>query len=142
MSLIHLVLPSGDVAASGNRGAYTIPLSNPLQLDNSSEWEVAMVSASFPHPGNGYSVFISCSLCDYSRVGSVMSQLLFRVAPSNTQALARAIQDSVIVYMPISGNVFNSITVNLTYANNLPIPAALLPADDFSTVDIIIRKVR
>ena len=142
MSLIHLVLPSGDVRATGDRSAYTIPLSSPLQLDNSSDWEVAMVSCSYPAPAGGFSTYISCSLCDFTRVGSVMAQLLFRAPPVSVQQLTRAIQDSVIVWIPVSGNIFNSISVSLTYSDNIPIPAAILPADDFTTIDVLIRKVR
>ena len=71
-----------------------------------------------------------------------MAQLLYRAPPVGVAALTRCIQDSVIVWIPVSGNVFNQIQVSLTYGDNLPIPPAALPADDFTTLDILIRRVR
>ena len=50
MSVIHIVLPSGDINAVGDRANFTIPLSSPLMLENSSQWECALVACSYPAP--------------------------------------------------------------------------------------------
>eukprot|EP00052_Salpingoeca_macrocollata_P030176 m.314594 g.314594 ORF g.314594 m.314594 type:complete len:155 (+) comp23063_c0_seq12:273-737(+) len=143
MSLIRMVLPSGDVnAQSGsNRANFTIPLAQPLLLRENDEYEVAMVQCTFPHPGNAFSVYINCSLCDYSRTGSGMSQLLFKAPPVASAMPYRVVQDSIPVWSKVGGKSFNAISVSLTYGANLPIPAAEFSENDYTTLELVIRRV-
>lgn len=137
---ILLVLGSGDAGALGNRATFSNQLSPALRLSPSKRWECALVSATLPHPGGYASVFITCSLCADSRVGSRSIPLLFRVPAAADAGSYRAIQDSQIpVWVPVSGSTFGNVEVSCT-ANGLPIPAAADPLQDFTTVEIVIRE--
>ena len=143
MATIHLILPSGDINSYGDQSSYTVPLSNPIALEYNEEYECALVSAQFPHPGGGHSVFIQCSLCEYQRVGSSMVPLLFKSASVNNQTdNYRCVQDSIEVWVKISGKLFNQIDISLSYSQNLDIPEAALGQNNFTTIDLLIRKIR
>ena len=137
-----LVLSSGDAGATGNRASFSNYLQPALHLPSSKKWEMAVVSVTLPHPGNYSSVFVTCSLADYSRVGSSSVPLIFRVPPSADAQLYRAVQDSQVpVWIPVRGNYFSRIDVAAT-ALGAPIPAAADPLQDFTTVEIVIREAQ
>ena len=136
-----MTLASGDVAAIGNRASFSIELASPLTLDDNSDWEIGMVQASFPHPGGNYSVYIHCNICANSRIGSFLAPILFRCPPEAVAAPVRVKQDSIQVWIPITTKFISSINVDLTYGQNIPIDPSPTPASDFSTIDVIIRRV-
>ena len=134
-------LGSGDVSAIGTNGQYSIELASPLVLDDNSDWEIGLIQASFFHPGNWYSVFITVNICANSRIGSFLAPVLFRCPPESTAAPVRVKQDSLPVYVPITTKNINSITVSFTYSLGTVIPPSPQPASNFSTIDVLIRRV-
>lgn len=137
----RITLPSGDVSAQGNYADYTIRLNPPLVLDSDRKYEVCLVRGWLPVPGGGFSTFIQCSLCDYTRVGSGNAQLLYQVEPTADAGLYKVVPDGIVPeWVPIYGSTFDSVRVWATYSTGLPVPSTGNPATDYTTVTVMIRE--
>jgi hypothetical protein len=138
-----LTLPSGDVNALGNAGNYIIPLAQPVNLDHSGLYEVALIDISFSNPGNTQnSVYVLCDLVDYSVVGSTKVQILYKTEPMLQTTTGLPIyymkeDGSLVQWRKLYKNSFNSINIRIQESTGTPIPNT-----HFSTVTIVIKRIR
>jgi len=140
-----ITLPSGDVNSIGDASNYTIPMPQPINLDHSGLYEVALIDVSFSNPGNtGNSIFILCDLVDYSIVGSSKVQILYKTQPMTQSSTALPIyymkeDGSLVQWRKLYKNSFNNINVRIQDSTGTPIPNA---ATDFATLTIAIKRIR
>jgi hypothetical protein len=138
-----ITLPSGDVNAIGDASNYSITLPQPINLNHSGLYEVALIDVSFSNPGNTQnSVYILCDLVDYSVVGSSKVQILYKTEPMLETTTSKSIyymkeDGSLVQWRKLYKNSFNSINVRLQESTGTPIPNT-----HFSTVTIVIKRVR
>lgn len=138
---ITVILASGDASAQGDRGHFWNTLTPPLRLDPTKKYEIAVESATLPHPGQNRSVFITSSLAENSRVGSTFVPLLCQIPLSADAGTYYYIpQSNIQAWKPLAGVFHERVEVRLTYGAGLEIPPSADPTADYSTITVVIRE--
>ena len=138
---ITIILESGDVNAQGDRAHFWNQLMPSLRLDSTRRWEIAVESATLPHPGQNKSVFVTSSLAENTRVGSSSIPLLVKIPLSADAGTYYYVpQSNIQGWRPLSGHFHDRVEVRLTYGADEDIPAASDPTADFTSVTVVIRE--
>jgi hypothetical protein len=134
--LTIIVLTSADPTAEGNATSFSHNIRQ-FAVDDASDYEVAMISLDWP--SNNTSTYVSCNLVGFTRVGSQMTNTLFRIPPTNIALHSHYAQNqSIVQWMPLAASSFTVAQVALTESTGTLLPA---PSGSQTVLTIAIRKV-
>jgi hypothetical protein len=135
----QIILNSDDALATGTSANFTTTLANKITLNAFQNWEVALLSASFPTPEiyTNKAITIECDLAEFSFVGSERKRVVFKT----NQHLQTKLQNEITHVIPLTVNYvklttvsFNTINIKIEDIDGLAVPTGLP-----STVTIGIR---
>lgn len=132
-----MVLTSGDPNVTGTAASFSHPVRQ-FVVDDPSNYAITLVSVDFRHPGSTTSVYVSCNLVGFSRVGSQMTNTLFRVEPRTAGRLHYVQNQSVVEWRPYGPATLTVADVQLTDSTGALIPVS---PGDYTTLTVAIRRI-
>jgi hypothetical protein len=113
-NLTIMILTSEDPTALGDARSFSHNI-RPFRVDDPENYEVALVSIDYPAPPAATAVFIGLNFVGFGRVGSQLTNTLYRL-PSRVGVIdAHFVQDqSIVEWRPLAGSEFSVAEVALT----------------------------
>ena len=124
---MYIVLRSDDPASIGNSFNFTTTLSNTINLNYNLNYELAVISGSYPtpEPYTNKSVHFLCDLVDYSYVGGVKQQLIHKTNVYQKTAIQQEITHFEIsnpVFFRMNKRTFNTIKIEVQDEDGTIVP--------------------
>ena len=135
--LTIMVLTSAEPTVIGNATNFSHTI-RPFEVTDNANYEIAMVSIDYPSNGST-STYVSCDIVGVSRVGSQLTNILFRIPQQPVAANSHYTQNqSIILWRPLATKAFSVVNVTLTDSSGAYLP---VPGGAHTTLTVAIRRV-
>lgn len=126
-----------------NKNSYFSNPIFPLNLPGvPTQYEVAMLNIDFIAPNNNYSgIYIYSDICNYSRVGSSMINLLSRIPRPTSDVIAGTSAHYDVrnlEWRPLNSTTINQITIKMAFSDGNIVPGTSTLYSTF--ISLAIRK--
>lgn len=130
-----VVAESADISASGTAASFSHPI-RAIQVDDPQQYKIALVEATFTHPG-GTPVYISTNLVGFTRVGSQMTNTVYRV-PDMPAGEQHIVQQAAIVQWRPYAAFTNANLIECVLTDSA---GALIAAAGTTSLTFAIRRI-
>jgi hypothetical protein len=136
--LTIMVLTSEDPTALGNYSSFSHNI-RPFRVDDPANYEVALVSIDYPSPGTT-AIFVGVNFVGFGRVGSQLTNTLYRLPQAALGVNTKFVQDqSIVEWRPLAGSEFSVAEVTLTTPAGAPI--SFVGGSPKTILTIAVRRV-